>query len=183
MNMRYLVLVTLLTLGMPFATATAQTPAATEVAPGQLAQADVDFIQNANSENVAQVAMGHAAESTAVNPGVRELGTRIASSHTRADQGLRLLAGQKHVELAHTANAADNSQISELHNRKRGADFDAQYVRTVIADHDRLIEMYEAARNASQDADIRGYADTMLPTLHANRDQAVDLAKRKGLSP
>ena len=181
MKLRILPLVMLLALGLPFATA--QAPNATEVAPGQLAQADVDFIQNANSENVAQVAMGHAAESTAVNPGVRELGTRIASSHTRADQALRLLSGQKHIELPHTANAADNSQISELHNRRRGGDFDAQYVRTVIVDHDHMIEMYEAARNGSQDADIRRYADTMLPTLHSNRDQAADLAKRKGVSP
>jgi hypothetical protein len=42
-----------------------------------------------------------------------------------------------------------------------------------------MIEMYEAARNESVDPDIRQYADTMLPALRENRDQAIALFNKQ----
>src|SRR5690242_7582942 len=85
MNMRFL----------PFAVAAAfatfiapdveaQLPAATEVAPGHLPRADVEFILGANSANITQIAMGHAADDQGAKPGIHSLGNRI-------DTGLRAL--------------------------------------------------------------------------------------------
>ena len=177
---------------LPFAIATAfatlvaspveaQLPQSTEVAPGHLPRADVDFLLQANSTNITQVAMGHAADDQAANPGVHSLADRIVSSHTKADQALRLLAAQKHVDLPNRTDIDDHSELADLHARARGGDFDSQYVRNVIDDHDRMIEMYQAARNESVDPDIRRYADTMLPALRQNREQAVALvAKQPG---
>jgi len=179
MKTHSLALVTLLALGLPFATVTAQMPSATAVPAGQLAQSDVDFLLSANSSNIKQIAMAHTAETGGVNPGVTALANKIVSSHTKADQALRLLAGPKHVDLPSTADSTTQSEIAELHTHKRGGDFDSEYLRDVIADHDRMIGMYEAARNGSQDADIRRYADTMLPALRANREQATSLVKRQ----
>jgi putative membrane protein len=181
MKMRIVALVVLVAIAVPFA-AFSQMPAATEVPAGQLAASDVEFLQNANSANVKQVAMAHTAETGAVNSGIISLATRIASSHTRADQALRLLAARKHVDLPSTASSADNADIAELHTHKRGADFDAQYMHYVVADTDRMIAIYEAARNGSHDADIRGYADKMLPTLRENQQRASDLIKRQNRS-
>jgi putative membrane protein len=178
MKMLSLALAVLFATAAPFAVL-AQLPSATDVPAGELAASDADFLQNANSANVKQVAMAHTAETGAVNSGVIGLATRIASSHTKADQALRLLAARKHVDLPSTANDTDNADIAELHTHKRGADFDAQYMRYVVADHDRLIEIYEAARSGSHDADIRGYADKMLPALRDNRQQATNLVKRQ----
>jgi len=52
-------------------------------------------------------------------------------------------------------------------------------VINVIDDHYRMIEMYEEARNQSVDPDIRLYADTMLPALRENRDQALALYNKQ----
>ena len=103
----------------------------------------------------------------------------IVSSHTKADQALRLLAAQKHVDLPARTDIDDHNELADLHARKRGGDFDAQYVRNVIDDHDRMIEMYEAARNESVDPDIRHYADMMLPALRENRDQALAMFNKQ----
>ena len=70
--------------------ASAQLPRDTEVAPGHLPQADVDFILNANSANITQIAMGHAAADKAANPGVHSLGDKISASHRKADEALYL---------------------------------------------------------------------------------------------
>ncbi len=143
------------------APADAQLPQAAEVAPGHLPRADVDFLLDANTSNITQIAMGHAADSGAANPGVHSLADRIVSSHTKADQALQLLAAQKHVvDLPRRTDMDDHNEIADLHGHRRGGDFDAQYVRNVIDDHDRMINMYEAARNESVDPDIREYART-----------------------
>jgi putative membrane protein len=175
---------------LPFAIATAfatfiagpveaQLPQATEVAPGHLPRADVEFLLGANSANITQIAMGHAAEDQAANPGVHSLATRIVTSHTKADQALRLLSAQKHVDLPAHTDGDDHDELADLHARNRGGDFDSQYVQNVIADHDRMIAMYEAAAHESVDPDIRRYADTMLPALRENRDQAIALVVKQ----
>jgi putative membrane protein len=157
----------------------AQLPQAMEVAPGHLPAADVDFLLSANSSNIAQIAMAHAAEGQAANPGVHSLAERVASSHMKADQALQLLAAQKHVDLPRRTDADDEDELADLHSRNRGGDFDAQYVQNVIDDHNRMIDMYEAARNGSVDPDIRRYADIMLPALRENREQAVAMVDKQ----
>jgi putative membrane protein len=159
--------------------AVAQLPQATEVAPGHLPRADVDFILDANTSNITQIAMGHAAESKAANPGIPPLAERIVSSHTKADQALQLMASQKHVDLPRRTDIDDHNELAQLHSLNRGGDFDSQYLKNVIDDHDRMIEMYETARNESVDPDIRHYADIMLPALRDNRDQALAMVNKQ----
>jgi putative membrane protein len=175
---------------LPFAIATAfatlvaepvgaQLPQAMEVAPGHMPRADVDFILFANTSNITQIAMGHAAESKGANPGIRPLAERIVSSHTKADQALQLMASQKHVDLPRSTDIDDHDELANLHSLSRGGDFDSQYIQNVIDDHDRMIEMYETARDESVDPDIRRYADIMLPALRDNRDQAIALVNQQ----
>ena len=175
---------------LPFAIATAfatfiagpveaQLPKATEVAPGHLPRADVEFLLGANSSNITQIAMGHAADDQGAKPGVHSLANRIVSSHTKADQALHLLASQKNVDLPDRTQIDDHNELADLHARKPGGDFDSQYIQNVIADHDRMIVIYEAAANESVDPDIRRYADTMLPALRENRDQAVAMVNKQ----
>lgn len=178
---------------LPFAIATAfaalvanpadaQLPQATEVAPGHLPRADVDFLLSANTWNIAQVAMGHAADSHGTSPGVHALADRIVSSHMKADQALQLLAAQKHVDLPRRTDNDDHAEISELLDRRTG-DFDVKYVQNVIDDHDKMIDLYEAARNESVDPDIRHYADVMLPALRDDRTQALALVRQQPGNP
>jgi putative membrane protein len=164
-------------------TVEAQLPSATEVAPGHLPRADVEFILGANSTNITQIAMGHAADDQGAKPGIHSLANKIVSSHTKADQALRLMAAQKHVDLPARTDIDDHDELANLHAQKPGGDFDSQYVRNVIADHERMIAMYEAAAHESVDPDIRRYADTMLPSLRENHEQAVAMFnKQTGVS-
>jgi len=159
--------------------AMAQMPKDTAVAPGNLPQADVDFILTANTNNITQIAMGHAADSQGANPGIHSLGNRMVASHTKAQQALSLLASQKNVALPSGTDADDHGELADLHSRKPGGEFDAQYVRNVIADSDRMIAFYEAARAESVDPDIRRYADIMLPALRENREQAEAMVNKQ----
>jgi putative membrane protein len=179
MDMRFLPFAIATAFATMLVPAMAQMPQAVEVAPGHLPAADVDFILGANTSNITQIAMGHAAASKAANPGIHSLADRIVSSHTKADQALQLLASQKHVDLPRSTDVDDHAELADLHARARGGDFDAQYVQNVIDDHDRMIAAYEAAAHESVDPDIRRYADIMLPALRENRDQATAMVNKQ----
>jgi len=159
--------------------AAAQLPTITEVPPGELDPADVSFILDANTSNITQIAMGHAADSQGAKPGIHSLANKIVSSHVKADDALQMLASRKHVDLPRRPAADDHAELADLHDRNPGGSFDAQYIRNVIDDHDRMIAMYEAARSESEDPDIRWYADTMLPALRENRDQALAMVNKQ----
>jgi putative membrane protein len=157
--------------------ATAQLPSATEVPRGEMSRADVDFLTTADAANMDQLMLGKRAQSRAKNPGVHSLANNVVSSFTKADDALRLLAGVKHVDLAHRPSDKGRTESDDLLDR-HGA-LDAEYVVDVRHDTDDLIAMYEGARDQSSDPDIRRYADTMLGALHDHQRQASDLLARQ----
>ena len=157
----------------------AQLPKAYEVPPGAMAPADVDFMRTADAANIDQITLGRRASSRAKHPGVRSLADNVATSHGKADDALRLLAGVKHVDLPHHPTERGQAEADELVRRDVPAE--RMYVEGVVRDGDDLIALYENASANSQDPDIRKFADTMLPALRDNKRQATDLMAREGL--
>ena len=158
----------------------AQLPKATEVAPGAMAPADVDFMRTADSANIDQIMLGRRASSRAKIPGVRSLADNVAQSHAKADDALRLLAGVKHVDLQHRPTERGQAEADQLVRKDVPAE--RMYVEDVVRDCDDLIALFENASANSQDPDIRKFADTMLPALRDHQRQATDLMVRRGWS-
>ncbi|MEO5626600.1 MAG: DUF4142 domain-containing protein [Dokdonella sp.] len=172
-------LYSLLFVGATFAGgAIAQLPHADEVPRGEMARADVDFLTTVDAANMDQLMLAKRAGSRARNPGVHSLSDNIVRSYTKADDALRLLAAAKHVDLAHRPTEKGQSEADSLLDH-RGA-LDQEYVNDVVKNTDDLIVMYEGARDHSEDADIRTFADTMLPALHDHQRQAKDILAREG---
>lgn len=161
--------------GALFATsAVAQLPTATIVEPGQLAPRDVDFLRKADAANVAQLTLGNAAATKAVNPGVHSLANKVVASYKKAITAMNMLAGAKHVDLTNKPTAAQHDEIRDLVDH-RGADADKLYVEDVAHDSNDLIAFYEDMRDNAVDGDIRAYATQMLPEVTAHRRYARDM--------
>ncbi len=158
--------------------ALAQLPKDTEVPAGSLAPADATFIVAANRSNVAQMMLGRTAAAKAKDGGVRTLAEAVTSSHVKANDALKLLAAQKHVDLPGKPDADQQPEVDRL-TAMRGADADRAYVDDVISDQDGLISIYQNAQDHSEDPDIRRYASIMLPSLQEHRRNASDLLARK----
>jgi len=156
--------------------AIAQLPNAQEVPPGQLASADVDFLTTADAANMDQLMLAKRAASRAKTGAVHSLADNVVHSYSKADDALRLLAGQKHVDLAHRPTDKGRNEADALLDRK--GSLDSEYITYVAHDTDDLIAMYEAARDQSRDPDVRRYADIMLGSLHDHQRQAGDLLAR-----
>lgn len=168
-----------LTLAFAFAAlpAMAQLPKAQEVPAGQMAPADVDFMRTADAANSDQLVLSARMSSRAKIAGVQSLADNVGRSFKKADIALGLLAGVKHVDLAHRGTQHGQAEADELIRKDVPAD--RVYVEGVARDSADLTALYENASANSTDPDIRQYADTMLPALREQTRQATDLMARR----
>jgi len=155
----------------------AQMRDAIEVPPGELAPADVDFLQGADSANMDQLMLANRAASRTKRPGVHSLADNAHRAYSKADSALRLLAAKKSVDLDH--HVTDRGQQDADAMLDERGELDRLYVENMMRDTDDIIGMYEDARDNSPDPDIRSYADTMLGALHDLDRQANDLYTRE----
>lgn len=169
------------TLALTFSSAVfAQLPQSTEVPAGEMAASDVDFMRAADSANIDQMTFSARIEG---NPrsNVKAIAKDVGASHRKADIALRLLAANKHVELAHDMSPGAVEVADQLIRRDQPTD--KIYAENLVRDNKALIALYENARDHSLDADVRKYADTMLPALEHHQELASDFLARNGEKP
>jgi putative membrane protein len=61
---------------------------------------------------------------------------------------------------------------------KSGKDFDMEFVRMAIADHQKDIAEFERAANSAGDSDVKVWAAKMLPTLRAHLKDAQSMQSK-----
>jgi putative membrane protein len=155
----------------------AQLPNSEDVPRGEMSRADVDFLTTADAANMDQLMLAKRAASRAKTGAAHSLADNVVRSYSKADDALRLLAGAKHVDLAHRPTEKGREEADALLDRH--GSLDTEYIQDVAHDTDDLIAMYEGARDQSSDPDIRRYADIMLEALHDHQRQAGDLVARQ----
>jgi len=166
--------------GFAFAATTqAQLNGNTEVPRGALSSADTDFLQTADAANMDQLMLGKRAASRTRDPAVHSLADNLVLSYGKADNELRLLAGAKHVDLAHSPTRKGQDEADDL-LKSHDVSLERAYLTYVERNTDDLIAMYENARANSEDGDIRAFADEMLVALQTHKRQTSDLIARKG---
>ena len=169
-----------LTLALFAAPVMAQLPQASEVPAGSLAPADVDFLRTVDASNIDQITLGKRAASGTRHSSVRSLADNVARSHNKADSAVRVLAGVKNVDLEHRMTERAQAEAATLVSNDPAAD--RLYVEGVVRDSRDLIALYESTLATSQDADIRKFADSMLPAVRDYQRQADELIERNGLA-
>ncbi len=173
----YFVVLSLALLAVP---AMAQLPRASEVPAGALAPADAEFLHTVDTSNIDQITLGKRAASNTRHASVRSLADNVARTHNKADSAVRVLAGVKNVSLEHHMTPRAQSEAATLVTDDPAAD--RLYVMGVARDSRDLIALYESTLATSQDADIRKFADTMLPAIRDYQRQADELIEREGLA-
>jgi predicted outer membrane protein len=157
----------------------AQMRDALEVAPGGLDQADVDFMRTADTANIDQMTFANRIAGRSRTQ-ARSLAENVLSSHRKADDALRVLAGAKHVDLEHRMSPRAQEEADDL--VRKDVPVDRLFAEDVARDGHDLIALYERTRDESRDPDIRKFADDMLPALRSNTRQAEDLLVSKGVA-
>ena len=138
---------------------------------------DAQFVVNAAAMNIEEIMLGKLAQQVGTTAHVKELGRMMEETHTKSLNELSTLAKGKMITIP-TSPTDDAQSAYKTLNEKSGTDFDKAYADMMVGEHKDAISIFENAATDSNDADIRNWAATTLPTLRKHLDSAMDCKKK-----
>jgi putative membrane protein len=139
--------------------------------PATVSKADQDFAVNTAIAGMTEIQAGQLAEQKGMEKDVKDYGKMMVEDHTKAADKLKAIASQKNLTLPATLTPEMQKNIDDL-QAKTGKDFDKAYMDMMVSDHKKVISAFEDESKNGSDADIRGFADSTLHTLHTHLDKA-----------
>jgi putative membrane protein len=140
---------------------------------------DREFMNEAASANLMEVALGRYATNHAASARVKEFGQTMVTDHTKANDDLKQVAWQKDVELPAKMSAKHRATVDRL-TKMKGAEFDRAYMKTMLEDHQEDVGKFRQESHSAQDPDVKEYAAMTLPTLEHHLEMAKDISAQGG---
>jgi putative membrane protein len=146
-----------------------------------LSASDVAFFKVAAHSGLAEVRLGELAQKNAGGAEVKEFGSMMVSDHTRLNDELSALAGQKGVTLPKELSSKHQALVSKL-SKLSGSDFDKAYASEMLKDHKKDIALFQATMERTNDAELKALTERSLPILRRHLQAAEQLNKAKTAS-
>jgi putative membrane protein len=124
---------------------------------------------------LAEVQDADLAAKQAARAAVKAFGQQMVTDHTQADQQLISLATSKGATPPTTLSDADQAMLTKLAGL-HGRAFDIAYLRAQIAGHQQMLKLLQQEIAQGNDADLKAFAQAMLPTVQAHLAKARALA-------
>jgi len=130
-----------------------------------------DFMVKVADGSMTEVELGKAATGKATNQRVKNFAQMMVDDHSKANEELKSLAGQKNVTLPATISSDHQKDVDDL-NKKSGKDYDKSFMKMMVSDHQKVIDAFEKASKDAKDADVKSWVDKTLPRLRMHLDSA-----------
>ena len=142
-------------------------------APHQPNQADRMFIIAASLGGTAEVNLGKLAEQKTQNNSVKTFAQRMVHDHSDANAALAKLSEADHVVVDQPD--PEHKQIYDGLSGLNGPEFDIEYLRAQVQDHQRAVQLLEYEIGSGEDADVQRLAAQLLPTVFMHLEMAKDI--------
>jgi putative membrane protein len=139
------------------------------------AQGDKAFVTTVAQANFAEVDAGKLALKKSSNAEVKRFAQHMIDDHTQANAELSDLAHKKGFDMPTEADEAHQKVAARLAEMS-GAEFDRAYAAMMVADHQKVVSMFETYSSEASDPDVRAFAKKMLPTLRDHLKMARELS-------
>jgi len=143
---------------------------------------DLAFMNEAAPGGMAEVELGKLAATKAENGEVKAFAQKMVEDHSKAGDELKQLAAQKKVMLPPDV-MPKHKEIMDKLSKLNGADFDKEYVKAMVADHEKDVAAFENVSKTAVDADVKAFATKTLPTLKMHFEMIKALADKMGVKP
>lgn len=159
--------------------------AALALAPASQAMAqpssqDQQYLQQIHQVNLFEIRTGEMAQQKGVNQGVKDLGGRFATDHTKLDETVKDAASTANVDLPDQPSEEQRRIIDEL-NGLSGDEFDQRWVAAQLAGHQQAMQMTQTEVAQGTDPGVKKVAEDALPVLQAHHQALMDLARQMGV--
>lgn len=140
----------------------------------QLSNDDEKFLKEFAQANAAEVEAGKLAEQQAQHPDVKAFGKHMVEEHSKSIKMVETVATNHNIDVKSKPDLMHKAKGSML-DGKRGAEFDAAYIKAQIDDHEKVAEMLQKEIREGRDANVKKLASDSLPHVQEH------LAKAKAL--
>ena len=167
---------------LPIAACSSSTPApmaSAPPAPPPLAAADQTFINMAAAGDAVETQSSQLATTKARGARVKQFASKMIADHAQADQQLMTIAQSKGYTPDATPPQMAQTMMSKLSDDKP-AMFDRDYMRGQVAAHQMTVRAFQDEIANGQDADVKAFATSMLPTMQQHLAMARRLSGARG---
>jgi putative membrane protein len=148
---------------------------------GTTASADRRFLTEAAQGGLAEVSLGRLALERAASADVKQYAQRMIDDHTKSNNELMQIAQGRGVTLPTEPNAQHRAMMRKM-EKLSGADFEREYMRSQLKDHEKMTALFERQGRSARDAEVKAFAEKTLPSLHEHHQMARDVATKVGVT-
>jgi putative membrane protein len=106
---------------------------------------------------------------------VKKFGQRMVDDHSKANDQLKQVAAQEHIDLPTEPNAKDKATKARL-EKLSGEQFDRAYMRDMVKDHRTDVAEFAHEAKMGKDPAVKSFAESTLPTLRDHLKEAEKIA-------
>jgi putative membrane protein len=140
---------------------------------------DADFLREANMGNLKEIELGRLAIRQGASDRVRTFGQQMVTDHGRMNEELKNIARQKNLNIPDSLMSDKQADISKF-QQLSGAEFDREFIRQMVTDHQKDVEQFDREARTGDDAAVRSLASRSLPTIRHHLEMARDLDQNMG---
>lgn len=149
-------------------------------AAAALAPFDQEFMTKAAEGGQFEVEVAKLAAEKASDAAVKAFAQMLVNDHGAANDRLREIATGHNVALPASLPEEKKKELDRL-AQLTGAEFDREFVKIAgLKDHRHDIDEFEKASAQAQNADVKNFAQSTLPTLKKHLEAAQKLPGAKG---
>jgi len=140
------------------------------------------FVIRAAIANMMEIDLADLALSRSHDAGLQAYARKMRDEHWRAQEKLRAVAGDAKIAMPAMADKK-HQDLKDALKRAPADEFDAGYVKAIVAGHDEAVALFDAAANGKTNAlpkPFQHYASEMLPIVRSHRDAARALQSQRG---
>jgi putative membrane protein len=108
-----------------------------------ISTSDSNFVRDVAVANMAEIQLGRLAQERASNPQVKRFGQMMLAEHEKAGDALNAIA-QSHNLTVPTQLDEKHQALRDKLSQLQGADFDRQYIETMIDSHQDVADTLES---------------------------------------
>jgi Predicted outer membrane protein len=142
-----------------------------------MSTADTTFVKKAARGGMAEVELGQLATQKATSEDVKKFGQRMVDDHSKANDQLKQVAAQEHINLPTEPSAKDKATKARL-EKLSGEQFDRAYMTDMVKDHRTDVAEFAHASKTAKDPAIKSFAEQTLPTLREHLKEAEKIAPK-----
>ncbi|MFL5472643.1 MAG: DUF4142 domain-containing protein [Gemmatimonadales bacterium] len=150
-------------------------------AQGQISQLSQDskLIFQMASSNIMEVRLGQMAQQKASNAAVKQFGQQMATDHTNLENQLTGLVSKNGTNFQPAMSKENEAEVSRL-EKLSGAQFDQQYMTSMIQHHQQDISTLQSQSQSAKSAEARQMIAASMPVLQQHLSMATQVGGQVG---